>query len=101
VTFAIAIGEWKESGESQRTCFGLDAHERARDVVFEFINPDQSPWAQTELLGPMLSREEALRCPEHNEVLTMAETIIENHPAVRRFLHFRNGAEGRQIIEHA
>lgn len=87
VTMAIAVGEWDTgSTPAQRTCFGLEVHEGERDVLFRFIDPEESPWGHSELLGSMSRREDALKHPLSKEVLSLAEIIVRGHPSVREFL---------------
>jgi hypothetical protein len=87
VLLAIAIGQWgEESTNRERVCFGLEAHEGEKDVLLRFMSPQDSPWPDTDLLGPMLSREAALAHHLKSDVLAIAETIVSSHPGVRRFL---------------
>jgi hypothetical protein len=84
---AIAIGEWEEdSSNLSRTCFGLDAIEGEDQIFFRFVDPDASPWPNTDLLGPMLKRSAALAHPLKGAVLTAAERIVATHPGLKRFL---------------
>jgi hypothetical protein len=88
VTLAIALGEWDEGTTSQqRTCVGLEAYEGKSEILFRFIEPDSSPWPDTELFGRMVSREEAVKHRLRPEVLAVAEMIVREHPAVRQFLN--------------
>ena len=87
VTMAVAIGEWDDGSTAEdRTCFGLEAYEGERYVLFRFINPESSPWSQTDLLGNMIGREDALRHPRSADILAVAELIVRGHPSVRDFL---------------
>jgi len=73
VSFALAIGEWDDqSTRSNRTCFGLEAYEKMEEILFRVIEPDDSPWTNSELLGEMLTRDESLIHPLLNEVFIIA-----------------------------
>ncbi|EMN80290.1 hypothetical protein [Leptospira interrogans] len=88
ITFALAIGKWDDTSTSKdRQCFGFEAREKDERILFRAIDPDESPWAHTELLGGMFSRTENLVHPLLNEVFIIAEEIIRNHPAVREYLN--------------
>jgi hypothetical protein len=87
VSFAVAIGEWDEGTTAMdRTCAGIEAYEGQAKIFFRFIGPDASPWANTELLGPILDRQAALKHPLKSEFLRLCEMVVRNHPAVREFL---------------
>jgi hypothetical protein len=56
-------------------------------VDFMIINPTESPWGDTPLLGKMLGREQALAHSALKEVLHVAEHIVREDPRVRHFLN--------------
>ena len=88
-SMAIAVGRWDESSTAEdRVCFGLEAFEGESQILFRFINPEESPWPTTELLGQMIPREEALalRSSIREDVLSIGEHVIRCPPAVRTFL---------------
>lgn len=87
VTFALAIGKWDdESGSGDRVCFGLEAREGKDEIVFRVISPEESPWGCTDLLGKMLSRQDALKHALLKESYEITEMVIRDHPAIRDFL---------------
>jgi len=84
---ALAIGEWAAGTTiGQRTCVGLDAYEGQSHILFRFIDPSESPWPDTDLLGPMLDREKAMTHPLKGNFLELGELIVRSHPAVAKFL---------------
>lgn len=88
VTFALAIGEWgDDSVSNDRTCFGLEVYESGDEFLFRVIEPDESPWANTDLLGEMVSRSEALNHPLIREVFVITENIIREHMAIWEHLN--------------
>src|SRR5215204_4406142 len=51
VTMAIAIGEWDEGSTAEaRTCVGIEAYEGETQILLRFVEPESSPWPETELL---------------------------------------------------
>lgn len=74
------------SSSGDRACFGLTAHEGEHEVVFRIVNPEESPWGSTELLGNMLARQEALKHPLLKELYEVADVVMRHHPAIRDYL---------------
>ncbi len=87
ISFAIAIGEWDDSSNTRdRTCFGLRATESENEILFQVIDPINSPWGDSELLGKMLCREDALKSVFLEEVFIVTEAILRSHPALGQYL---------------
>lgn len=87
VTLAVAIGRWEEGTTSaDRTSFGIEVYEGEKQILFRFVGPEDSPWGDSPLLGPMLTRTAALADPRSPQALAMAELIATKHPSIRRFL---------------
>ncbi|MCU7806157.1 MAG: hypothetical protein KZQ96_23535 [Candidatus Thiodiazotropha sp. (ex Lucinoma borealis)] len=88
VSFALAIGEWDDdSTSSNRICFGIEAYEGENEILCEVINPKDSPWPSTDLLGNMLTREDALKHPLLKEAFVILEKILCEHPAIISYLN--------------
>jgi len=95
VSFAVAIGEWDDNSTSdQRTCFGLEAYDGGNNIHFRIIDPENSPWGSTELLGQMLRRVDALENPLLEQVFDIVELVISRHLAIHNFF------EDKLIIRH-
>ncbi len=87
VSLAIAIGAWDDSSTpADRTCFGIDAYEGENEFLFKVIEPNNSPWAETDLLGKMTSREKALNHHLLQDAFVIAEAVIREHKAIRQYL---------------
>jgi len=87
VSLALAIGEWDDDLTSDdRTCFGIEAYEGEEEILFQMIEPNESPWSNTELLGSMISRKNALNHSLIKEVFVIAEYIVRNHAAIQQYL---------------
>ncbi len=87
VSVALAIGEWDDdSTVDDRTCFGVEASEGKDEILFRVIEPAESPWSDTDLLGPMLGRDQALSHPLLKEVFVIAENVLRDHIALREYL---------------
>jgi hypothetical protein len=83
VTLAISVGRWDEaSSQSDRTCFGVEASEDRGHLFFTFIDPESSPWPDSDLLGHMLSRDESMKNPRAPEIVRIAEAIFRDHPSL-------------------
>lgn len=87
VSIALAIGEWEDDSTSDdRTCFGVEVSEGQDEILFRVVEPSESPWSDTDLLGPMQSREKGLSNPLLKEVFEIAENILRDHIALREYL---------------
>ncbi len=87
ITLAIALGQWEDfSTPEQRVCMGIEIYGDEVQTLFRFIEPAESPWSETTLLGRMISRSEALSHTLKNTMFAVAETIAAQHPGVRDFL---------------
>lgn len=87
VSIAIAIGGWSDNSTSaDRICFGLESYEAEKEILFRVIDPVESPWSNTELLGKMISRQDALNNSLLKEVFVIAERVVCNHDAIRKYL---------------
>ncbi|KAB7609821.1 hypothetical protein F9L33_15480 [Amylibacter sp. SFDW26] len=79
VNFAIAVGEWGDnSSNMDRTCFGLEVYDNKDKLDFRVIEPEGSPWGETDLLGKMLSRQESLEHCLKDEIFLIIEKVINN-----------------------
>jgi hypothetical protein len=86
VSLALAIGEWDDESTSKDcTCFGVEAYEGKEEILFRVIEPEESPWPKTDLMGEMLSRKESLKHQLLKEVFIIAEEVLRNHAAIREY----------------
>jgi len=87
VSLAIAVGEWDDDSTNEcRTCFGVEAFENEDQVSFRIIEPNDSPWPSTDLLGSMISRERALNHELLQDIFKISEEVVRNHPTIRDYL---------------
>jgi|SRR5690554_3591767 len=87
VSIALAIGSWSDgSCVINRDCFGIEVFEGEEEILLKFIEPDQSPWPETDLLGKMLSRDSCLSHSLAKEVFNIVELIIRNHSSLSEYL---------------
>lgn len=98
VTMAVAVGDWdelpdespdepnSESGASRRLLIGLAARPTASEIQFAVLEPEASPWPQTELLGTMLPRDIALAHPVLREIFEVAEYVVAHDERISAFL---------------
>ncbi len=100
VSIALAIGDWDDdSTELDRTCFGVEIYESKEEVMFRIIEPSESPWPDTDLLGHMLVRKEALTHPLLDEVFVIVECIARDHAALSEYLLIPDGQKSL-IVKH-
>jgi hypothetical protein len=87
VSFAVAIGEWDDNATSEsRVCFGVEAKESDSEVLFRVLEPEESPWPNTELLGKMIDRESALNHSNIDDIFLILEEILRGHPSLNKYL---------------
>jgi len=87
VSLVIAVGEWADgSSPSDRVAIGVRAVPTPSSVNFTVLEPSESPWSETPLLGKMLGREQALTHRVYADAIRVAEHVARNDPHVRRFL---------------
>jgi hypothetical protein len=87
VTMAIATGEWSEgSGPADRVSIGVQASAYEAEIHFSILEPNQSPWGETELFGEMLPRGRALQHPSLRQTLEVAELVLREDRRVHSFL---------------
>jgi hypothetical protein len=87
VSLAIAVGEWTEgTSPADRVSIGMIAMPTPSSVNFGVLNPTESPWGDTPLLGKMLERAQALTHPALKAVMHVAEHVVLEDTRVRRFL---------------
>lgn len=90
MTLALALGEWDDdSTVADRDCFGIEATEAGDQVNFRVIEPDESPWPKTDLMGEMMERDKSLHHPLLDEAFTITEYVLRNHNAVREHLNLQ------------
>jgi len=83
----IAVGDWSEGADpNTRIPFGLEIRATPTEYQFGFIGPDSSMWGQSELMGPMLTREQALAHPQRDVILHIAEHVVHEDARIYEFL---------------
>jgi hypothetical protein len=87
ISMAVAVGRWDEgSGVKDRTSFGLNVFPTDSEIQFSFIGPNDSPWGETDLLGKMFDRNQALQSPLSKDILALGEYIIEKDQRIGNYL---------------
>lgn len=88
VTMAVAVGEWDEDSDaSNRVSVGLEARSSVSEIQLGVLEPERSPWANTELLGAMVARRAALAHPRLPEIMEVAEYVVTCDERVSSFLN--------------
>jgi hypothetical protein len=87
VKIAVGMGEWgEETTPEERRAFALVL--RATDSEYQVMVVDaaESPWKETEILGRMLNRDEALKHPWIKDVFHLTDHIVEDDPLIKSYL---------------
>ena len=85
VVFALALGDW-DASPPQTTCFGVKIFDGGHQLMFSFVNPEEIPWKNSELLGNPLTREEATTHPLKNEALEILECILQSNTTMYSYI---------------
>jgi hypothetical protein len=79
VSLAVGIGEWNDDGSRQScTAFGIDVFTAESEIRMKVLNASESPWANTQVLGPLLDREQALAHPLKDKMFEIADCIVRD-----------------------
>jgi hypothetical protein len=87
VSLAIGIGEWNDDG-SRRFCtaFGMEVFTTDSEVRMTIVDSSASPWGTTELLGPLMGREQALAHHLKTKMFQIADHIVMHDPKIAAHL---------------
>ena len=86
VRLAVGLGDWgDEAGPEDRRSFGLVM--RSTDEAYEVtvVDADESPWRNSEIIGRMLDREEALAHPWIEDVFHITDHVVEEDPVIKAY----------------
>lgn len=84
---AIAVGEWDDdAAASDRVSVGLEARPAVTGIQFTILEPEDSPWANTTLLGAMLTPQTAFSHPVLPEIFEVAKCVVTHDERVASFL---------------
>jgi hypothetical protein len=87
VTMAIATGEWGDDSDvADRVSIGIEAKTSESRIQFTVLDPEQSPWGRTELLGELLQRQVALQHSQLKQFFELAESVVREDVRVKTFL---------------
>ena len=83
----ISIGAWgKDAKPADRVCVALECRMGVDRPQFMVVDASQVPWAQREVLGVRLSRDNALANAAIQEVFAISDRIVEDDQRFRSFL---------------
>lgn len=86
VQLVISLGEWgDDSGPADRVAFAL-LLTPARPASIAIVDAEQSPWSGADVIGDVLSLDEALAHPWLEEVQRLAAHIALEDPEINEFL---------------
>jgi hypothetical protein len=83
----VAIGDWDEQAEpGSRARVALLVSPRETDVVLSVHDREGWNWADSEIFGAVLSREDALALPNIADFYRVAEFVIDNDPRIAAYV---------------
>jgi hypothetical protein len=87
IDMAIGLGDWGEdAGPEDRYCVGLYVRDQGDDIQFTILDPENSGWSNSEVLGRMMTRQESLAHPEIGHVFHLADHIVRDDPRIKEVL---------------
>jgi hypothetical protein len=76
-SLAISLGDWSESATgAERQRMAIQARPTPNRVEMHIDNRSETPWDDSEVLGRLLDRDEALAHPLREDYLEVAEFVI-------------------------
>lgn len=86
ITIAIGIGEWgDESTADDRRSFALVMRETETELAVTVTDAEESPWRNSEIIGRMLDRDEALAHPLISDVFHITDHMVTDDPEIRAY----------------
>src|SRR5262249_45535517 len=76
--FIVAVSPCNDRNEPRGGVVVLSARIDAENLVYSIVEPQDSPWAGTELFGPLLSRAEALEGSLMRDLFELLDAIVAN-----------------------
>jgi len=87
VDVVVSLGEWGDnSTPAQRRAFALTIRASDTQYVVTLVDAKQCPWRDTELIGRVLDREQALADPWIKMVFHVTDHIVTEDIPVKRYL---------------
>ncbi len=84
---AVSIGDWGEDATAQdRVAIGLVARLERPQVLFDVVDPADSPWGEYDFIGPMMPAEQGREHPYLDAYIEVAKAAVRDDPRVRDFL---------------
>lgn len=83
----VSVGSWDEQATpAQRSAFAFRLTPAPTQYEVEILNAADSPWQDSEVLGRILDRDEALAHPALPEVYGIADQMVVEDQPLRAFL---------------
>jgi hypothetical protein len=82
--FHIAVAGVAPDGTMRDGFVVLSASLRDGNLVFAVVEEDESPWASSEFMGRVLSREEALHGPAYPDLFALTDAITAHEERLSR-----------------
>lgn len=87
VSAVLSLGEWGEDSDpTTRRAFALRLRAGPENYEVMVVGPDECAWRDSELLGPVLSREDALTHEWIAQVFHITDHILTDDAEVKGYL---------------
>jgi len=87
IALAVGIGEWGDgTTPKQRLGFTMSLRTGASGHQVMVINPEESSWSHLTMVGPILSREAALKHPLIGEVFHITDHLVTDDSRIGNYL---------------
>ena len=92
VAFSLAVAGTIE-GSMRPGFVAVSCHQKGEDLSYSVTEPADSPWQESESLGPVLSRLEALDANGHYpDLWHLVDTIVQHEPRLAQRISALHGA---------
>jgi hypothetical protein len=86
-SLAISLGDWSESATgAARERVGIAVWPTPERIEMHIDRGSESPWEDSDVLGRLLEREEAVSHPRRGDYLRVAEFVVMHDERLRRHM---------------
>jgi hypothetical protein len=86
----VSIGDWDETASSKdRVTIGIKMWADEKSVNTSVLDPEESPWRETEMLGKVLKRSEALKLTNIGEYYAVIDAITEQDKRIVKYFDLK------------
>jgi hypothetical protein len=86
-SLAVSLGDWSESATgAERERMGIEAWPTPERIEMHIDRRNETPWGDSDVLGRMMERDEALAHARRAEYLQVAEFVVLHDERLRQHL---------------